>query len=126
MNLQALADAYLRHYAEKRDEDLWSYDQVHSIIQNDPDEGWEITSLLLQKAGADAALAYIAAGPLEELLLRHGSEVIDRIELESTNDSRLQLALSGVFGIGPEHPVFERWYGLMWKYGFAEGNRQPL
>lgn len=126
MNLQTLADTYLRQYTDKCDEDLWAYDQVHSIIQNHPDEGWEITLLLLQKAGSDAALAYINAGPLEELLLRHGAAVIDRIEPECENNSRLQLALSGVWGISPGHPVFERWYGLMGKYGFAEGNRQPL
>ena len=71
-------------------------------------------------------LAYIAAGPLEDLLKLHGLHVIARVEQESKTDVRLQLALSGVWGIVPGHPLFERWYALMWKYGFAGGERQPL
>jgi hypothetical protein len=126
MNFDTLADAYLRQWADKRDEDRWANEQVDSIIQSDADDGWEITLLLVQKAGSDAALAYISAGPLEDLLNNHGSQVIDRIEQECKNNSRLPLALSGVWGINPGHPVFERWYALMWEYGFAEGNRRPL
>jgi hypothetical protein len=71
-------------------------------------------------------LAYIAAGPLEDLLKLHGLHVIARVEQESKTDVRLQLALSGVWGIVPGHPLFERWYALMWKYGFAEGERATL
>jgi hypothetical protein len=37
-----------------------------------------------------------------------------------------QLALSGVWGLDRSNPVFDRWYGLMSKYGFAEGKRRPL
>jgi hypothetical protein len=51
---------------------------------------------------------------------------MDRVEEEAHKNSRLQLALSGVWGIEPGNPIFERWYALMRKYGFAEGKREPL
>jgi uncharacterized protein DUF6869 len=105
MNLDALADAYLRRHTEKRKEDQWASGQVDDIVHDEPDKGLEITLLLLNKAGDDdAILAYVAAGPLEDLLRLHGSQVIDRIEQESKDDSRLQLALSGVCGIDPRTP----------------------
>jgi hypothetical protein len=127
MNLDTLADTYLRYHKEKRTEDSWAWDRVWEIVHDEPDVALELTLSLLKKAGDDdAVLAYVAAGALEELLQLHGLLVIDRLEQEGKTDPRLQLALSGVWGINPGHPVFERWYGLMRTYGFAEGKRQAL
>ena len=50
---------------------------------------------------------------------------MERIEEECLTNDRLRLALSGVW-IERENPVWERWYALMLKYGFAEGKRQAL
>jgi hypothetical protein len=55
----------------------------------------------------------------------HGPVVIDRIENESKENARLQLALSGVW-LNRTHPMFERWHKLMGKYGFAEGGRKAF
>jgi hypothetical protein len=115
------------YHKEKHSEDFWAFSRVSEVVRYEPDVGLELTLLLLKKAGEDdAALAYVAAGPLEDLLQLHGLQVIDRFEQESKADPRVQLALSGVWGINPGHPLFERWYALMWKYGFAEGRRQAL
>lgn len=70
-------------------------------------------------------LAYIAAGPLEDLLRNHGAAVMALIERECVTNERLRLALSGVW-IEREDPIWDRWYALIWKYGFAEGLREPL
>src|SRR5271169_1955713 len=75
------------------------------------------------RAPSDSALALVAAGPLEDLLKKHGPVVVDRVEEESRKNDRLRLALSGVWGIYPGNPIYERWHALMWKYGFAEGKR---
>ena len=50
---------------------------------------------------------------------------IHLIEQESHGNEGLRLALSGVW-IDLENPVWDRWYQLMWKYGFAEGRQPPL
>ena len=126
MDETAFADTYLRYLKEKRTEDSWAFDRVAKIVRDDPRVALELTLLLLTKASDDAVLAYVAAGPLEDLLKMHGPQVIDRIERMADRDSRLQLALSGVWGISRENPMFERWYAMMWRYGFAEGKRQPL
>lgn len=126
MDPEIIADAYLRYYARKQEADRWVLETLDTLIDDNPDEAWRITCVLVDKATSDAALAYVAAGPLEDLLKRHGPNIIDRVEEASSNNSRFQLALSGVWGIDPGNPIFNRWYALMWKYGFAEGKRNPL
>jgi hypothetical protein len=127
MHVDALADVYLRRHHQKREEDSWVLASVDEIVRNEPDKALELTLMLLKKAGDDdEVLAFVAAGPLEDLLKMHGFRVIDRIEQEAKGDLPLQLALSGVWGITRGSPIFERWYAMMWKYGFAEGKRQPL
>jgi hypothetical protein len=121
-----IADAYLRYHARKQEADRWAWEKVEDLIEHDLDEAWRIICALVSKASSDEALAYVAAGPLENLLVRHGPAVIDKVEDESRNNSRLQLALSGVWGIGAGNPIFDRWHALMWKYGFAGGKRRAL
>jgi hypothetical protein len=48
-------------------------------------------------AGRDV-LAYLAAGPLEDLLARHPHAFIDRIERLATSDAHFRRAVSGVWG----------------------------
>jgi hypothetical protein len=125
--LETLADAYLRLHAKKSKDDEWAFDALWNMVRDEPQKALQVTFLLLKKAGDDdAVLAYVAAGPLEDLLKLHGTSVIDRIERESKKNSRIQLALSGVWGISPGHPVFERWYALMRDWGFADGKRKAL
>jgi len=50
---------------------------------------------------------------------------IDRVDDESRSDDRIRVALSGVW-IRPGDPVFERWYAIMCRYGFADGRRRAL
>jgi len=126
MGREEIAATYLRYYVLKQQEDRSAVREVDVLVQDDPTEAWEVTRILVNTAPSDEALAYVAAGPLEELLHRHGSVLIDRIEEESRGNERLQLALSGVWGLDRDSPVFDRWYALMWKFGFAEGKRRPL
>jgi hypothetical protein len=123
---EEIAATYLRYYVLKKQEDRWAVREVDTLVRDDPTEAWEVTRILVNAAPSDEALAYVAAGPLEELLHKHGSVLIDRIEEESRGNARLQLALSGVWGLDRDSPVFDRWYALMWKFGFAEGKRRTL
>lgn len=115
MDAQSLATTYLRHFETKNEQDWWSVVEVDRLVRDDPYSGSEVTRTLVNEAKSDEALAYVAAGPLEDLLKKHGPVVIDLVEGESRNNDRLQLALSGVWGINPGNPIYDRWYALMWK-----------
>jgi hypothetical protein len=50
-DLNTLADTYLRHYANHRDEDFWAFQELDRIIRKDRglDRAWEITLLLRKR-----------------------------------------------------------------------------
>jgi hypothetical protein len=68
------------------------------LLSRDPDRLWRITLRLFEQAPDDAALAYVAAGPLEDLLASHGSTFIHCVEEMARKHARFLLALSGVYG----------------------------
>jgi hypothetical protein len=119
-DLNTLTDVYLRHHSQKEQADFWAWLEVERRVRTSLHRGWEVTLLLLKKAKTDAALGYVAAGPLEDLIDGYGNAAFDLVELEFDRDSRLQLALSGIW-IDYNSPEFERWSALMMKYGFTEG-----
>jgi Family of unknown function (DUF6869) len=104
----------------------WAVTYLDDLVRSDPDEALTLTLTLIDASNSDAYLAYIAAGPLEVLLQKHGPAVIARVDEESRKNAKVRLALSGVWGIYRGHPVFERWYALMVKYGFTGGRKAPL
>ena len=122
---EQVVDSYLRHYALKEEQDFWAFDEVNQIVRRDPAAGWRLTRLLVDKASSDEALAYVAAGPLEDLLAFHGPTVIDDVAVAARADERLQLALTGVW-LNRASPIWERWFALMNEFGFSDGKRIAL
>ena len=79
---------YLHYFETKQETDFWAVDEVDTRVLRDPEKGWEITRTLVNRALTEEALAYIAAGPLEDLLNHHGAAVMVQIEQEClTNDN---------------------------------------
>jgi len=96
-------DAYLS-YARARSQDVaddagyWAVDAVRDIVDLDQEAAWPLVLELFDRAEGDRMLAFIAAGPLEELIVQHGSQLIDRIEAKAAADKKFRRALSGVWG----------------------------
>jgi hypothetical protein len=123
-DFNTLADTYLRHHSEHRDEDSWVLQEVDRVVRANLTLGWQITLLLLRKADSDDALRYVAAGPLEDLVDGYGDAALDIIEPACDSDPQLQFALSGIWLL-PDSRVLARFRALMTKYGFYD-KRQPL
>jgi hypothetical protein len=120
LNLSALAYAYLRyHRNQDKNQDFWAWEEVHRLVKTDLDAAWNVALLLLDEAQSDDEVGYIAAGPLEDLIDMHGHKALDRIEEVLEKNRRLQLALSTV-GVLFYYDEFERWYGLLYRYGFKK------
>src|ERR1700740_3280425 len=80
MDTEELIKAYLLYFETRQEADRWAWNEVDDLVRYDPDKGWKVTYLLINKANSDEALGFIAARPLEDLLKKHGPAVIDRIE----------------------------------------------
>jgi hypothetical protein len=64
-----------------------------------PEEQWRFILELIDAAvlASDTVLQAIAAGPLEGLLGRFGSQIVDRVERRAGLDARFRRVLSGVW-----------------------------
>lgn len=64
---------YFRHLESPSDPDYYNVvEYVDELVQVDPAQAWEIIRDLIAVAPSEDALAYVAAGPLENLLAMHG------------------------------------------------------
>jgi hypothetical protein len=86
------------NYAESRDQNgLWADESLSSVIDEDPALAWTIILDLLHRAPSEGAFDIAAAGPLEDLIARHGKQMIDLIEQRMPGDEALRRALARVW-----------------------------
>jgi hypothetical protein len=87
-----IADSWLtvqRHW--------WAYDAVCKLVETSPHEALSLIFLLVSLADTPELLQDIGAGPLEDLLRRHGAAVIDAVESHAPDNPSLRTALSHVW-----------------------------
>lgn len=101
--LNKLARAYLVtsqkpiKSAEYR-ENEWAGDCAYELAQDHPNIALDFVLAALEHFSKDRDIAYLAAGPLEDLVTKHGPILIDRIETAARQDRRFRYLLSGIWG----------------------------
>jgi hypothetical protein len=100
-----LTDAYLAHVKTRtRDgtdaEYFEAAEQLDSLVTDKPERAWPLICDFIRRISREDEdlLAYVAAGPLEDLLVRYPHEFIDRIEALAKADPHFRRAVSGVWG----------------------------
>lgn len=58
---------------------------------------WQFILAAVAQAQSDDELGHVAAGPLEHLLGRHGSEFIERVEQQAAQDLKFARTMTGVW-----------------------------
>lgn len=80
-----------------------AFERLQELVRGEPEFAWPVIREICQIDASDAILANLAAGPVEDLLVHHGGEFIQRIELLAEND-----------------PVFRKMLGAVWKSNIAD------
>ncbi|MCM2560883.1 hypothetical protein M8756_02535 [Lutimaribacter sp. EGI FJ00015] len=75
----------------------WAYALTDALCANAPEHALTLVQAAVAQAAAPDDVAMIAAGPLEDLLARHGADVIAMIETLAKGSARMRFALSGVW-----------------------------
>jgi hypothetical protein len=68
-----LVAGYLKHFETRSDDDLWAFMKVADLCRGDAIDAIGITVALVEACESDAQLAYVAAGPLEDILCGNAS-----------------------------------------------------
>ena len=77
--------------------DELAYSIVKEAIRHGPPErAWELVTAVL-RLSVDERLGLHAAGPLEDMVRRWGTELVDRIEELAAADERFRWALGGIW-----------------------------
>lgn len=92
-----LIDAWIKYHAEGMsrggqvkddDQNYWAAKMVDDLLRVDPETGWEVIEHIVARVEDPAVLAYIGAGPLEDLLAKHGRDFIDRVVAKIQSDPK--------------------------------------
>jgi len=100
--ISSTADAWLRYWhapagSPTRERLDWVSDHVRDLLDREPEELWKFILLVHRKDQSPAIQQILAAGPLEDLLAKHGQIFIERIEHEAATDPAFALLLGGVW-----------------------------
>ena len=95
-----IADAYLEEARGPKPTRGWATDHVMDLSHNGLwDSLWQILLAMTRREEVidTERLAYIAAGPLEDLVCKVGPEYIDRVEREAKFNRQFGKLLTGVW-----------------------------
>jgi len=76
---------------------FWAHEDLDELCSTSPDDAWEVILGVLARTPSDRALGNLAAGPLEDLLARHGPSIIERVEREARRNPAFANLLGGVW-----------------------------
>ena len=111
---KAIIESFFGWPASRDSKDEWAAELIRATIEAEPDHAWKMILKLIEAADDDAALAYVAAGPLEDLLMLHGADFVRVAEQEAKRSPRVMKALSYVW-LTPPDKVNQRLLNLLSK-----------
>lgn len=109
--LADLADAWIalqKAPKPERDALFWAFERLDALIDRDPETAWQVIDLIWRREQDDRILADLAAGPVEDLLVRHGPAFIERICLTARREPVFRKMLGGVWRNAMAEPVWLR------------------
>lgn len=90
-----IIDAYLNYYRAKKKEYWWAYEQVTELVESP--NSLELVHELIQACRDDAEIAYVAAGPLEDLLSKHHLVIKESLIELVRKEKKMRQAVQGVW-----------------------------
>jgi hypothetical protein len=77
--------------------------ELDELVRKTPEDAWKVILRIQRTEPGDLLLANLAAGPLEDLFVKHGEQFIDRCEELAQND-----------------PMFKKMLGAVWRNAISE------
>jgi len=98
-HMAALAAAWIADWvSSKSPEPGDARDRVWELCQDEPDSALQFVLEVLRRDHSDKILEVLSAGPLEDILAKHGERMIEQVETEARSN-----------------PLFARLLGSVWQ-----------
>jgi hypothetical protein len=120
--LNNLADNWIRYRHASRNSPeaeatAWATD-LYDLEYDDPETLWLLILNIHGKDQSPRVQEVLSAGPVENLLDKHGERFIDRIEAEARKDPKFAKLLGGVWKSGMSLDIWERVQGVWDRRGW--------
>lgn len=89
-------------------ESWWAYEAVSKACAEDPERAWALIRKILQATESCIVIECLGAGPLEDLLAKHGPSVIQRAESLAQSDAKFRACLSHTWQNAMSQDVWAR------------------
>ena len=87
----------------------WAFSQVMDwVLKGEADLLWQFILTTYKRDLSDRVIAALAAGPLEDLLAKHGQNYIDQVEQLAGRDERFNRLLGGVWRNSMTDAIWDR------------------
>jgi uncharacterized protein DUF6869 len=111
--IDTLADSWIRYWHAPRNsgerKNLPSpTEKEWDLVEEHPEEAWRFVLAVLNKDRSKQILEVLSAGPLEDLLVKHGGTIIDRVEEEARANPMFAKLLGGVWKNSMTDDVWSR------------------
>jgi len=99
--LDSLADAWISCWlapkgSQEKEATAWATD-LYELEYEDPETLWQLILPIHSKDQSSQIQEVHAAGPVEDLLAKHGDRFIERVELRAQRDPQFAKLLGGVW-----------------------------
>jgi hypothetical protein len=99
--LAKMADNWIKYWHAPQGspvrEEYWDATDLYELEQNDPETLWLLILAIHKRDQSVAIQQVLSAGPIEDLLAKHGDKFINRVEAEARNDPQFAKVLGGVW-----------------------------
>lgn len=86
----------------------WVTDREYDLVRENPDEAWFLILEILRRNNNSQILEVLSAGPLEDLLAKHGERMITAVENEARANPSFSTLLGGVWRNSISEEVWSR------------------
>lgn len=90
------------------DPNVWAFKQLMELAHDSSRLCWEVILGIIARDSSDHILSNVGAGPLEDLLVHHGDELIAEVEQLADRDPVFRRALFGVWQNDMSDPLWYR------------------
>lgn len=78
-------------------ETFWTFEKLYDVVLNQPELAWELILQILSIDQSNVVYENLSAGPLEDFLVYHGEQYIEKIENQARLDKNFNELLGGVW-----------------------------
>lgn len=107
-----LVDTWIAEHKDYRTEKHptlgWAFKELNRLCDEEPFAALRAIDQIIAKDHSDPIMEVLAAGPLENLLVKHGTIVVDEISKLAASNAAFRELLGGVWSAGIDPTVWEQ------------------